>query len=129
MDSKEHERKCLLEHINQIITKIKAALHAPVFDKSDLTSHSAALTRYRIKLETLNSEIASIITDNEALSTHYKKSFQVQDEIFMIIEQVDSKIAGLQPGTSSHTASMDHNNHFIRLPKLELKSFEGDPLE
>ena len=101
-------------------------------NKNELAALSDVLTKLRASLESANTEIQGIISEEEIV-TDMEKCDEYDDKLALHIQKVKSKVAEanrdlITPETITNRTSMNvgsSENGRLKLPKLDLPKFDG----
>ena len=135
-------RTALRNHAKKIIGEINGLINNfPTDGVQKLLALKANLAAQLVKIETSNGEVEKLIQDEQDLIKDIEESCVANDIYFDIMVEIDNelkkhdtKVAVNKLSSSNSTpdanldSSLANKKREVKLPKIELKSFDGDIL-
>ena len=119
------------ENLSQFLRSCQVLLQTPTISSSSLTAELQRLQNSRNDYQRCWLEFWESNPDpsNQVVLGEIQKHDTVMDIVPGIIIQMDTAISNamMAPATSQTVNSSNTNTHLVRMPKLELVEFSGDP--
>ena len=129
LKTKLNIRKGHRGYVTRVLNEVNGMLGAFNGEYVDeIRGKRAVLTEKLCVLEQLDNEIMSYLSEEDAIEEEVLLSSEIRSNIHSCIVRMDSKISEnktIQPTPGSE----DSKRNNAKLPKLELKSFGGNPIE
>ena len=117
--------------------KLNLLLHD--YNQNDKSKVLAVKSKLNFRLSTLqkiNNELLGLIEDEDAYENYQNKADDFEIKIEQVIINIDSIILKPEPSPVMHPfipqivpPPTPHQNHSIKLPKIDIRTFSGDVTE
>ena len=105
-------------------------------DKSKVLAVKSKLNFQLSTLQKINNELLGLIEDEDAYENYQNKADDFEIKIEQVIINIDSIILKPEPSPVMHPfipqivpPPTPHQNHSIKLPKIDIRTFSGDATE
>ena len=105
-------------------------------DKSKVLAVKSKLNFQLSTLQKINNELLGLIEDEDAYENYQNKADDFEIKIEQVIINIDSIILKPEPSPVMHPfipqivpPPTPHQNHSIKLPKIDIRTFSGDVTE
>ena len=105
-------------------------------DKSKVLAVKSKLNFQLSTLQKINNELLGLIEDEDAYENYQNKADDFEIKIEQVIINIDSIILKPEPSPVMHPfipqivpLPTPHQNHSIKLPKIDIRTFSGDVTE
>ena len=105
-------------------------------DKSKVLAIKSKLNFQLSTLQKINNELLGLIEDEDAYENYQNKADDFEIKIEQVIINIDSIILKPEPSPVMHPfipqivpPPTPHQNHSIKLPKIDIRTFSGDVTE
>ena len=105
-------------------------------DKSKVLAVKSKLNFQLSTLQKINNELLGLIEDEDACENYQNKADDFEIKIEQVIINIDSIILKPEPSPVMHPfipqivpPPTPHQNHSIKLPKIDIRTFSGDVTE
>ena len=105
-------------------------------DKSKVLGVKSKLNEKLSILQKVNNEVLRLIEDEDAYENYQNKADDFEIKIEQVIINIDSIILKPEPSPVMHPfipqivpPPTPHQNHSIKLPKIDIRTFSGDVTE
>ena len=127
--SQRRGHRAYVTKITKEVSNCCAKVDPNEIDRARLAGYQASLQAKLDTLALLDDEIIELISDDDELEKDIVRSSEIQCEIQGSLKHIELKLQPAVPKPESAGEAVTDNSSFAKHPKLNIQSFNGNPLE